>query len=482
MPGPRKTQKEISQRYAGNLLYNKFFSPLRGGRKLLGLAALLVGILVAAAYLHYGRTTPQMEWFNSPGGISQAHAGFARDCKQCHEPGQGGDPLRLSMTSKSIDASCLNCHAQHTFHQADVTTGISCVACHHEHLGTGPMPPVADVNCRVCHASVEMMAASAKKAAGLPPQDFQLISNDNLVFFHPPRPPEGYTRVIHSFEGDHPDFQIQREHLTDSNTLKFSHETHLTGAIPEINGHKLNCAFCHQPDSRGAYMQPISFARNCQACHALQLDATLPGFQLPHPQPGSPSESVRDFILTLPTQYTAYAVQHMQELHISEPSQITDFVRKHMELIRQRTRQGDDLVKDAFYADARQVNLGGPGQLTAPERALFPGCAYCHEVKTSASGEPVVTSPVTPDRWYVHARFDHASHKTVSCEECHNQMLHSERTTDILLPDKASCVTCHSAKGGAVSTCVTCHGYHNTDRFHDGTNAPSLRKMMLPAP
>jgi hypothetical protein len=72
-----------------------------------------------------------------------------------------------------------------------------------------------------------------------------------------------------------------------------------------------------------------------------------------------------------------------------------------------------------------------------------------------------VTAPVTPDRWFVHARFDHAAHITMKCEACHGQVLQSKLTADINLPDKTSCVTCHSPKGGVVSTCATCHDYHN---------------------
>ena len=109
------------------------------------------------------------------------------------------------------------------------------------------------------------------------------------------------------------------------------------------------------------------------------------------------------------------------------------------------------------------------------------GGTFCvgGDVKSMADG-PVVTKPVTPDRWYVHARFDHAAHATMSCEACHGQALQSVKTSDILLPDKASCVTCHSPKGGVISTCATCHDYHNKTPAHDvASGDSSLRKMML---
>jgi hypothetical protein len=225
-------------------------------------------------------------------------------------------------------------------------------------------------------------------------------------------------------------------------------------------------------------MQPISYSRNCQACHALQIDPTLADFQIPHPTGTSGVNSVRDFLLTLPTQYATYAVQK----GITRSSQIAAFVNKHMLTVRQRVREGADLEREVFFADDRDINYGEPSLAATRERALFPGCAYCHEVRASPAGDPVVTRPVTPDRWYVHARFDHAAHIGMSCTACHGAVLQSEKTSDISLPDKASCVTCHSAKGGVVSTCVTCHDYHKADPAHEMMRPNSLKDMMLHKP
>jgi hypothetical protein len=461
---PRKSQKQIAQRYAENRRYFRPLHPFWQARRLAILVCALISTAAALFYLHSGRSSRRLEGFSSPGGISQAHSQFANDCKQCHDPAEKLELTKPAVAGISIDISCENCHARHTFHQPDVVVDHSCTACHHEHLGTGPMQPVADSNCAACHGQADMMAASAQKGGHLPAADFQFQPRDSrLVAFQPPRPPAGYTRVFASFEGDHPSFQIQREHLTDPNTLKFDHKIHLSGDIPEVAGRKLDCAYCHQPDSRGAYMQPISFEKNCRACHALQIDPTLPDFTIPHPTGGSPANSVRDFLLTLPTQYASYATD---KKGLTGSAPIAAFVNQHMVVIRQRVRQGADLEKEVFYSDARNIDLGGISSRPARERALFPGCAYCHEVKTSAAQMPVVTRPVTPDRWYVHARFDHAAHITMSCEACHGQALLSEKTSDINLPDKASCVTCHSAQGGVVSTCATCHDYHNQEPAH----------------
>jgi hypothetical protein len=106
-------------------------------------------------------------------------------------------------------------------------------------------------------------------------------------------------------------------------------------------------------------------------------------------------------------------------------------------------------------------------------------------VSPAGIGEPKITPPIIPDRWYVHAKFNHAAHAAIrSCEECHGQARTSEKTSDILLPDRASCLECHSPspKGGVVSTCTTCHDYHNEAPAHGMAGMTPLRQMMLGNP
>ena len=497
MPTPRKNQKQIAQRYAGNRRYSNTWHAFRRARMWLALGCVVVAAIAAVIYLNRdlnpGKSSSRIEAFDTSGGISQSHSQFAKDCKQCHDPAVKIDPLQPAVMSASIDAKCEVCHTQHTFHNANVVVGHSCTDCHHEHLGTGPMQPVTDNNCEACHGNAAIMQASAQKGLTLPAEDFLVKSTDNnLVYFQPPRPELGYTQIFQSFENGHPDFQIQRENLVDPNTLKFNHKIHLTGDIPMVDGKKLDCAYCHKPDGRGAYMQAINFSKNCQACHSLQIDPTLADFQIPHPTGDSQVNSVRDFLLTLPTQYATYAAE---KKGMTSQTEIAAFVNQHMTAIRQRVREGADLEKEVFYADARNVNLDGVAATNSRERALFPGCAYCHEVKPAGLNEPMVTKPVTADRWYVHARFDHAAHTMVTCEGCHApsvgspldtpgspDVVMSTKTSDINIPNKASCVTCHSAKGGVVSTCTTCHDFHNKPPASDVASTSALRQMMLGQP
>jgi hypothetical protein len=80
-------------------------------------------------------------------------------------------------------------------------------------------------------------------------------------------------------------------------------------------------------------------------------------------------------------------------------------------------------------------------------------------VKPVANAAPVITKPILVDRWMPQARFDHAKHASVKCDDCHHAM-QSRETVDVLMPAKANCVTCHSPAGKVVAACITCHTYH----------------------
>jgi hypothetical protein len=57
------------------------------------------------------------------------------------------------------------------------------------------------------------------------------------------------------------------------------------------------------------------------------------------------------------------------------------------------------------------------------------------------------------------ANFNHAKHASIKCDDCHHAM-RSRETSDVLMPVKANCVTCHSPAGKVVAECITCHTYH----------------------
>lgn len=418
-------------------------------------ALTVAGLLVA----FYG---PARLQFISPGKVSSNHS--ATKCADCHHSAalnaagwshaaMTADPHPLqfaklfSKPEKSmtqIDQSCLGCHSQHNFHQPNVAKDLSCSACHLEHQGNGPMHAPDSANCNACHADEGAMEAAFQKGKIIPEEAFDYRASHGQIVFKAPRPERGYTKVFHSFADDHPEFQVIRENLKDSNTLKFNHRMHLGDSVRTKGGGKLDCASCHKPDSAGTFHQKISFEAQCRECHSLQFDKRNPELQLPHGNP----EAVRAFLRSLEIQYADLG----RKKGVTEQRALQTFVQTQLQNLREEKLSGENLEQQVFFSNAKK---------SLDERALYPGCAYCHEVTPRGELVPVITKPQIPDRWFVRGKFDHSKHLAVNCVSCH-AVEKSEKTDDILLPAKSSCVTCHSPKGGVRNDCATCHGFHST--------------------
>jgi hypothetical protein len=427
-------------------------SPVPTLRVWRGRASLAVIAVSCAALLILLGNPPWRNKFISPGEISSAHSGAAfaaltatnhlnQNCGACHVAGNSGphgmvhaalqaDPgildLKKLATAKpaeptAIDGSCLKCHAGRNFHQPDAPP-ISCSFCHAEHEGK-VIVATTDANCNFCHGDATKMPV-AVLGKNLPPP------------------------VVHHFADDHPQFRFITEKLRDPDTLKFNHTLHLTGAtISNLpGGKKLDCAFCHQPDAAGAFMRPVNFENNCRVCHSLQFDPETPQLMLPHGN----VDFVSAFLRSLPKQYLNLA---------KNPADANSFAEKKLAGLRTQFGSGENLERRIFFSTATFGQEAQIGTLSGATRALFPGCAYCHEVKTSTAGSPQITKPVMPERWLAQAKFNHAKHAAISCTQCHDAV-HSKDTADVLLPPKETCEVCHSPRGGVVGSCATCHTYH----------------------
>src|SRR2546430_12095424 len=93
MPKPGRTQKQIAERYKGNLGYYRRLHPWRRTRLIVSLLTIFGGLLAIFLFPHCGRET-----FFTAGKISTSHARFANDCAQCHDrnavSGKFGEVLR----------------------------------------------------------------------------------------------------------------------------------------------------------------------------------------------------------------------------------------------------------------------------------------------------------------------------------------------------------------------------------------------------
>lgn len=446
-------------------------SPVPTLRVWRGRVTLAVIAVSCAALLVLLGNPPWRNHFISPGEISNAHSGAAfaalavtnhlnQSCGACHVAGNSGpngmvhaalhvEPGILGLKAlanakpaepTAIDASCVKCHVGRSFHQPDAAA-ISCSFCHAEHQGK-MMAATTDVNCAFCHSDAAKMS---RNSVGDEVTSLKSKQKQSLLTSAPT------ISVIHHFAEDHPQFRFLTEKLRDPDTLKFNHVLHLTGTtIPNLpNGAKLDCAFCHQPDAAGAFMKPVAFEKNCRVCHSLQFDPETPQLQLPH---GS-AEFVTAFLRSLPKQYADLAAKQNQP-------DANGFVSKKLDAVRTLFGSGTELERRVFFSTATFGPEMQIGTLSGGTRALFPGCALCHEVKNSNAGSPQITKPMLMERWLTQAKFDHAKHVNMSCAQCHDAV-HSKDTADILLPAKETCATCHSPRGGVVDTCAICHTYHH---------------------
>ena len=462
--------------------------PVRSIRNMRGLLTRAV-IAASVGVLLIALSGPTREAFINPAPLSEFHTGTefeklsmsrtgveGQGCVSCHsEIDQGfpkwtGSAMKASAASldwsklisshpkdfSKIDATCLACHKDESFHAANVANDTSCSVCHLEHRGRGGLAVVTDQSCAVCHDSASEMLASANKGRNMPAAFFAKSDMPGLVLFKDQRPVTGFTDPVSSFATNHPEFRVNRpESERDGNTLAFNHAIHLTGDIPTVGGKALDCVSCHRVDASGAFMQRITFEQDCRSCHSLQFDVRNPTMEIPHGN----TTFARSFLRSLPTQYADHATR---KLHL-RPEEVQEYVNEQMTRLRERVRTGELLEEQVFFGDLRKGPVAGIAGLDGAGRAKFAGCATCHEVTPRANSAPRVTPPVIPDRWMHHAAlFNHTKHAHMACVACHDTATKSKLTSDILMPTQKSCVECHSPKGGVAHTCTECHKYHNS--------------------
>lgn len=487
MATPSRTQKQIAERYKGNLGYYKKVHPWRRARSLVTAISIIGGLVAIWIYQTRGR-----ENFFSAGSISAEHAGFDDNCASCHDKSlMAGGPLtpkkfreivkerfRNGIAFEPIDRKCETCHTHHAFHEPNVVQNRSCSACHQEHQGPGPLRLVASSNCVSCHGNRATMDMAAQKGMQFNWRNFHRHPQPpQRIAFELPRPPRGFTKTFSSFWDGHPEFQINSAKPRDPDVLRFNHQRHFANDIPPVNGQKLDCNYCHKPDAEGHFMQRISFAANCQACHSLQFDPKNPELTPPH---GNAS-AVRVFLRSLPAQYVDLAVKK----GITRQNEIQTFVAKQISQLRERVRSGEDLERQVFFT-SDPYKATGPSE--SRTRGAFHGCAFCHEVKPMANAAPAIRKPVLVDRWMVQANFSHAKHRTdpntqkpLDCNTCHHAT-QSRDTADVLMPTKANCVTCHSPQGKVVAECITCHRFHAPPQVIVGlapASGNAVKQMLL---
>lgn len=408
-----------------DLAYFKKAHPFRRWKRWLSIL-----VPAAAAALIAAAAVAKDDRLYTSGGLAARHAMLETQCAACHRSGWAERYLDPSAWQAKLDAACLSCHdgALHhanATHQVRGAVATNCSQCHREHESAHRLAAVRDVQCVSCHGSLKTTGKEAHPEAC------------------PAGPEHAIAPSIRSFEDGHPDFALFTRKVEDPTKVSFNHAVHmnpdtalkketLQGQLkalagrPGIEGAEgargFACSYCHASSTPGgAAMAPILYEKHCMDCHGLKIGDE--------------------------------AVPH------EEPREIRDFLRS---LLAAKGKGGDELADEVAEAEI-------PLYTSDPS-----GCMKCHasDLGDDFPAKPPVVArtglrpgPIgdegRPRRWMAHAFFNHDTHRTLRCVECHAGADKSAKTSDVLMPRKDACVACHGARGGVISTCVTCHTYHD---------------------
>jgi hypothetical protein len=496
MPTP-ETGKQRAERIP--LDYYTRPGPVVRVRSWLGGLALLGA--VAWPVLGWVAQRPGLQWipandyhFAAPAPVAQAHAIWEADCGACHTPwtpirGSGWQTDVLGCAANGSDR-CQTCHAGPLHHAKQEPNDLACASCHLDHQGRdASLVRVPDSKCRQCH------------------DDLTTHTKGGNSTFEP---------KVHSW-AEHPPFRIddvvakrrvEVGKAVDGSKLKFNHKLHLSAGmktpekgdphwtladIPEpyrkryidqqpadmkkeTDCVQLQCSACHVPDSgdyrlnpvalkelpaaallpprsAGAYMLPITYENQCQACHPLTFGAG-PRTLRHRLQP----DQIRTF---LDGYFTAQVLQQNPE------------VFSH--LVPKQPGPGKPVIPEEMPSVLKVIRA----KVEIAEEQLYLGknnCRLCHhEVGKEGFAGKGIEPTAVPTVWFPHAQFDHTAHRAVQCKECHAAAETSLTNLDVLLPTRETCQSCHGpkigTKGGARSDCVECHRYHHGDKPLQGAGA-----------
>jgi len=272
-------------------------------------------------------------------------------------------------------------------------------------------------------------------------------------------------RDVASF-ATHPEFAPLREPGSDRTALRFNHNLHLTSdkvrtAAPESEEcapyRALDCTSCHRVDATGMLMQPVTFEQDCRCCHAQDVQGPLGSVEAPHAAPEVVERELGAKLLVL-------GVARANEIFSSRETSLPGV----------RDRGPIDESRSLGEYEKRwlreiQTVLYRPFEDAPPLLESNKYCFLCHDAETPyvpGVELPVVKDPQVPQRWLVHAEFGHRKHEMVRCEECHATARQSTATSDVNLPGKALCESCHGPDPvtSAGTECALCHLYHDTSK------------------
>jgi predicted CXXCH cytochrome family protein len=374
----------------------------------------------------------------NPGEISNPHRYFAQDCAACHQT-----PFAVVK-----DSACLNCHSGIGNHIASDTESdvapvhrllrrTRCAECHEEHRGLRGLVIREGALCVGCHRSLveNMPNAGLRDVRGFPDghPEFRVTLVSDAV--------KGGLHKVDLDTDPKPD---------DRPNLIFSHAAHLVPeGFPALGYKPMICGDCHVAEPGGQGFLAITYKGQCQRCHALRFDAE-PSYlrakpEVPHGDDARVKTDVQGFYSSLALQG---GVEEVQAPDIIRRVPGTPFAPDEEQRLKVQdwvARKTKEALAIVFFEPRR-------------------GCAYCHVVERGA--DTLRVEPVKMlTRFLAPARFDHAKHTPIDCGDCH-QAKASQTSSDVLIPGKERCVTCHGAEAASFnvqSTCTSCHVFHRQE-------------------
>lgn len=392
-------------------------------------------------------------WLSGP--MHAAHRFMGDDCTACH----------VEPFVRVRDQECIACHVSVTHHvdplvhQFDELEETRCASCHKEHKEPSVLVRNDQGLCGDCHGDLKASSSSAISVADA--SDFEHHHPEFKLSMLVPS--GGALDMTWDIERT----PVNEAGLVEQSNLKFPHDVHLDDA--GIDGPEgtvqMVCSDCHRPEAGGAYMQPVTMESHCADCHLLTFDQAVPDRVLPHGQP--------DMIVRLLEEFYSREV-----LLGSEPAATSRSVRE-------ARRPGQSSPMSAAERSAGISRAQDKAHQVAEDIFERSTCAICHEVEQVDDAGRDSPWQVLPVRlahvWMPKGWFDHNSHNTMECADCHEAEA-SESARDVLMPDIASCRECHGgghATDKLASDCVDCHVFHldDTGLMRPDEPAASLRPI-----
>lgn len=377
-------------------------------------------IVVANVSTDEVRAPHPVEALWSPGPMSEVHAGIGGDCGACHK----------KAFEQVTATACLTCHAETEHHAVieghdiDAFDNIRCAECHKEHNGGKRPVETATLLCTTCHAN---LAEIAPDTGARPVGSF--------VSAHPNFEPAIVTEVKRGPDGTLQSVIVPRPFPKDAvlqeiSGLKFPHEKHLSkdGVVLTSGRQRLECADCHQIEADGDLMRPIKMERDCGGCHRMEFAPAGTAIGLPHADEAGIARAVREYFETRAAE-------------------------GNVTLVTEQPRRRRRLGGKATAVPAQQLDANWVEEQTQAELDSIFGkrlCANCHEAQKV--GDPEIASgwlvqPALLQRnWMPRANFSHKRHEEMACTSCHASE-QSKSSTDVLMPQIATCRECHSREG-----------------------------------